>query len=141
MPKIKKVYMELNNYKDLLKKASEVSKNAYAPYSKFKVGAVVVFESKKEYLGCNVENTSYGLSLCAERNAIASAIADGENTKIKYIAVFSPNQKKCMPCGACRQWIYEFSAKDTKIVLENNDKEPLVLSLEEVFPNAFSIEG
>ena len=68
------------NYDLLLKKAKEISNNSYSPYSKFAVGACVQFESGKIYTGCNVENGSYGLSLCAERNAISTAIADGERT-------------------------------------------------------------
>lgn len=128
-----------NSYKDLLKEAENASKNAYTPYSKFKVGACVLFESDKKYSGCNVENASYGLTLCAERNAIANAIAKGENTKIKAMAIYSPNEKKCLPCGACRQWIFEFASKDTKIILEDNNDEPLVLSLDDIFPYGFKL--
>ena len=129
------------NYKNLLKEAMQVSQNAYAPYSKFKVGAVVVYESGEHYSGCNVENVSYGLSLCAERNAISTALAKGEKTKIKYIVVYSPNQKRCMPCGACRQWIAEFATKETKVILEDENDNILELALEDIFPNAFLIEG
>ena len=97
------------NYDKLLDKAKEVSKNSYSPYSKFKVGAAVIYESGNIYCGVNVENVSYGITLCAERGAISSAIAAGEKTKIKAISVYSPNQKNCLPCGACRQWLAEFS--------------------------------
>ena len=76
--------MEIN-YDELLEKAKEVSKNSYSPYSKFKVGAAVMFESGKVYCGANVENVSYGITLCAERSAISSAISSGEKTKIKAI--------------------------------------------------------
>ena len=112
--------MEIN-YDELLEKAKEVSKNSYSPYSKFKVGAAVMFESGKVYCGANVENVSYGITLCAERSAISSAISSGEKTKIKAIAVYSPNQKNCLPCGACRQWLAEFAPDNThdlKVILE-----------------------
>ena len=75
-------------YEELIEKAKEASKNAYAPYSDFRVGACVLMESGNIYTGCNFENASYGLSICAERNAIGSAIANGE-TKIKAIAIYS----------------------------------------------------
>lgn len=127
-------------YKDLLNKAKNVSKNAYAPYSKFKVGAIVVWESGNIYSGCNIENVSYGLSLCAERNAISTAIASGENTKLDSIIVYSPNQKRCMPCGACRQWIAEFATEKTKVIVEGENGEPVIIPLKELFPYAFSIE-
>ena len=75
-------------YEELMQKAIEVSKNAYAPYSKFAVGACLITESGKIYKGCNFENSSFGMTICAERNAIGSAIAEGER-KIKAIAIYS----------------------------------------------------
>lgn len=101
------------DYNDLLKKAKEASKNAYAPYSKFSVGACVLTKSDQTYIGCNMENASYGMTICAERNALANAIANGEND-IEAIAIYSPNMKNCLPCGACRQVIFEFQ-KDNEI--------------------------
>ena len=93
---------------ELMTFAKEVSKNSYSPYSKFPVGACVLYENENIYVGCNIENSSYGLSLCAERNAISTAIAAGEKSKIIKIAVYSPKSAKCYPCGACRQWLQEF---------------------------------
>ena len=81
---------------------------AYAPYSKFHVSCIVEMKDGKFIPGVNVENASYGATLCAERNAISSAIAFGETSKILKIAIYSPKSKKCYPCGACRQWIQEF---------------------------------
>ena len=75
-------------YKVLLEEAKTASENTYSPYSNFPVGACVLYESGNKYCGCNVENASYGLALCAERNAISSAIANGEKSKIKAIAIF-----------------------------------------------------
>ena len=129
-------------YQELLENAKKISKNTYSPYSNFPVGACVLYESGNKYFGCNVENVSYGLTICAERNAIAQAIANGEKTKIKAIAIYSPKQIKCMPCGACRQWLAEFALENnqTKIILEDKNDKPLVLSLEEIFPSGFKFE-
>ena len=79
------------NYEELMEKAVEASKNSYSPYSKFAVGACVITDSGKIYTGCNFENSSFGMTICAERNAIGSAVADGER-KIKAVAIYSPNQ-------------------------------------------------
>ena len=84
------------DYEVLLKKAQDVSKNAYAKYSNFFVGACVLAQSGKTYVGCNVENASYGLAICAERNAIANAIANGEKS-ILAVAIYSPNMDNCTP--------------------------------------------
>ena len=128
-------------YKVLLEEAKTASKNTYSPYSKFPVGACVLYESGNKYCGCNVENASYGLALCAERNAISSAIANGEKSKIKAIAIYSPKQKRCMPCGACRQWLSEFAQdNNTKIILEDEENKLLVLNLGEIFPYDFKFE-
>ncbi len=129
-------------FEKLMQKAKQISQKAYCPYSRFNVGACVLYESGKDYSGCNVENASYGLSLCAERNAISSALAQGENTKIKAIAIYSPNQKRCLPCGACRQWISEFALdeNETKIILEDDNDKILILSLADVFPYGFKFE-
>ena len=129
-------------YLSLLNDAKKACENTYSPYSNFPVGACVLYESGKRYLGCNVENASYGLALCAERNAISSAIADGEKSKIQAIAIYSPKQKKCMPCGACRQWLCEFAfnSHETKIILEDDNLEPFILTLEEIFPFGFKFE-
>ena len=129
-------------YLSLLNDARVASEKTYSPYSNFPVGACVLYENGNRYLGCNVENASYGLALCAERNAISSAIAAGEKSKITAIAIYSPKQKKCMPCGACRQWLCEFAqnSHDTKIILEDENLEPFVLTLEEIFPFGFKFE-
>lgn len=123
-------------YESLIEEAKNVSANAYAPYSKFKVGACALFESGNIYTGCNVENGSYGLSLCAERNALSSAVAAGEKSKLNAIAIFSPNTSDCTPCGACRQWIYEFS-QDAKVILENEDKTLKIYNIKELLPDGF----
>jgi len=123
---------------NLLKLASKAAQNAYSPYSKFKVGACVLFEDGKTYTGCNVENASYGLTLCAERNAISSAIADGQKSKIISVAIYSPNSKLCYPCGACRQWIAEFS-KDAEVIVEDEEGQAQSFSIKELLPYSFEL--
>ena len=126
------------NPKYLLKIASEASGNAYAPYSKFLVGACALFEDGSVYKGCNVENSSYGLTTCAERNAISAAITAGKKTGLIAIAIYSPNSKLCYPCGACRQWIAEFS-KDAEVILEDTDGNPKAFSIKELLPYSFEL--
>ncbi len=125
------------NSEHLLKLAYEAAKNAYAPYSKFHVGACVLYSDGSTYTGCNVENSSYGLSICAERNAISSAVANGKHCGLVAIAIYSPNADLCFPCGACRQWLAEFS-KDAKIIVR--DKEGIKeFSIQELLPHSFSL--
>jgi cytidine deaminase len=90
--------------------ARAAAKNSYAPYSKFRVGTAILAGSGKVYIGCNVENASYGLCNCAERTAIFSAAAEGER-KIKAVVVYTPTPTPTMPCGACRQVINEFGSQ------------------------------
>ena len=124
----------------LMELAKEASQIAYAPYSKFLVGAAALYESGKYYTGCNIENSSYGLSLCAERNAISSAIAQGEKTPLKKIAIYSKGKKMCMPCGACRQWIAEFTEdKDVEIIVEAQDSQCAVFKIADLLPHSFSL--
>jgi len=96
----------------LEKAAKEAVKKAYAPYSKFRVGAAVLTEKGGIFTGCNVENTSFSLTICAERAAIFAAVAkEGAKMKIKAIAITSEGAGFCSPCGACRQVIWEFGPK------------------------------
>jgi cytidine deaminase len=95
--------------KRLIQAARAAAKNAYAPYSQFRVGAAVLTAKGKIITGCNVENASYGLTNCAERTAIFSAIANsGPKLEIRAVAVLNAKGLPCAPCGACRQVIYEF---------------------------------
>lgn len=126
------------DYDVLLKQAQEVSKNAYAKYSKFHVGACVLAQSGKTYVGCNVENASYGLAICAERSAIANAIANGEDA-IQAVAIYSPNMENCLPCGACRQVIYEFQ-KDKEIEVITQTKSGYkTYKINELLPEGFKL--
>jgi cytidine deaminase len=96
----------------LIEAARAMLDRAYAPYSKFQVGAAILTEAGNMYSGCNVENASYGVTNCAERTAIFSAVAaEGPSMKLKAVAVLNSQTMACSPCGACRQVIYEFGPK------------------------------
>jgi cytidine deaminase len=119
----------------LEKSARTIAAQAYAPYSKFPVGAAVLAGSGKIYAGCNVENASFGLCNCAERTAIFSAVAAGERT-IVAVAVYTPTPKATSPCGACRQVINEFGP--AAIVIGTCDsKDRIETSLDVLLPSAF----
>lgn len=121
----------------LVSKAFEGRKNAYAPYSKFKVGAAVLTEDGKIYIGCNIENASYGATNCAERTAIYKAVSEGHTT-IKAIAIVGVENDYTYPCGICRQVIAEFASEDIEIVLGKNENEYIVKTLNEILPGAFT---
>ncbi len=126
------------NYEELIKLAEEASKFAYVPYSKFPVGACVLAESGKTYTGCNFENSSYGMTICAERNAIGTAIANGER-KIRAVAIYSPKMKYCVPCGACRQVMSEFVSSDGLDIILETDNGIAVKTLQEMLPDSFEL--
>ncbi len=114
--------------------AKEVREHAYAPYSNFKVGAALVAEDGQVFTGCNVENLSFGLTMCAERVAIGKAVAAGVN-RFTAVAVVADTEKPVSPCGACRQVLAEF-APDLKIILSTLDGKVEEFSLSELFPRA-----
>ena len=125
-------------YDILLEKAREASKNAHAVYSNFSVGACVVGESGNTYIGCNVENASYGLTICAERNAISNAVANGEKF-IKKVAIYSPNMENCLPCGACRQFIFEFQGDEEVEIITQSKDGYVVHTINELLPEGFKL--
>ena len=108
------------DFQELMNNAKEAAKNSYSPFSRFAVGAAVITPSGKIYKGCNVENSSFGLTNCAERTAIFKAVSEGER-EILAVAIYSPNSDSCYPCGACRQVLYECQGDDYEIdvVTEN----------------------
>lgn len=122
----------------LMAAAEEARKNAYAPYSGFAVGAALLFEDGRIITGCNVENASYSLSICAERNAMTTAVAMGL-TRPTAAAVAGPDGVFCPPCGACRQFLAEFN--DAMPVAVKDAGGFRVLSLEELLPSGFSLKG
>jgi len=120
----------------LLEAARAAIRRAYAPYSKFRVGSALLTHAGAIYSGCNVENASYGLTNCAERSAIFAAVAaEGEQMKIRAIAVLTESGVPCSPCGACRQVIFEFG--DKAIVLFQGKKGLQKLSAAELLPAGF----
>ncbi len=122
-------------YKKLVKEAEKARKKAYTPYSKFKVGAAVLSVDGKIFSGCNIENASFGLAVCAERVAIFKAISEG-STKFKAIAVIGDTDKPCSPCGACRQVISEFG-EDIPLIMANLKGDVKIKKIEELLPEAF----
>ena len=108
-------------------------------YSKFPVAALLIDNNGKKYKGVNVENASYGLTLCAERNAITTAVTGGMK-KIKLLVITGNTPEPISPCGACRQVIREFSDKDTVIILANKDGKYESTSLEKLLPYSFGPE-
>jgi cytidine deaminase len=120
---------------DAARKASE---SAYAPYSNFRVGAAVLTEGGALHAGCNVENASYGLAICAERNAAAAmAFANPHDREIRLVAVFSPDTAPCFPCGACRQVLREFGCKEVVVEEASGLRR---YSFEEILPHSFGPE-
>src|SRR6201997_4709287 len=100
--------------KKLERAAMRVMKNAHAPYSKFRVGAAILLTNGRVFSGCNVENASYGMTNCAERTAIFTAVAElGPKIEIRAVTVVNDQGVQCSPCGACRQVIYEFGPNAT----------------------------
>ena len=122
-------------FKNLINEAEKARKRAYTPYSKFQVGAAVLCADSKIFSGCNIENASFGLTVCAERIAIFKAISEG-STKFKAIAVVGDTAKPCSPCGACRQVISEF-AEDIYVIMANLKGNIKVKKIKELLPEAF----
>ena len=121
----------------LVERAAKARQSAYAPYSGFLVGAAVLSVSGAAYSGCNVENASYGLTMCAERVAAFPAVAAGEQ-RLSTIAVVGDLETPLPPCGACRQVLAELGPEAT-VVMANLDGKALVASMEELLPLAFRL--
>ncbi len=122
---------------ELMNKAKEVSANAHTPFTKFAVGAAVLLSDGTVFTGCNVETTGYGSSLCAERNAVAAAIAAGHKDIVK-VAIYSPEKIDVVPCGTCRQWLLEFSGKKDIIILTQGKKGLQSYTLSQLLPHPYS---
>jgi len=121
----------------LIFKAKVAYSNAYAPYSKFRVGAAALTEQGNIVSGCNVENASYGLTVCAERNCIAQAVINGE-TRIQSIVVYTEQENLTPPCGACRQVIAEFLDDNANVISANHLGETKLWTVAELLPDAFT---
>ncbi|HYL37083.1 MAG TPA: cytidine deaminase [Bryobacteraceae bacterium] len=119
----------------LLEAALAARENAHAPFSKFKVGAAIEDEAGRIFSGCNVENATYGLTICAERVAVFKAISEGAR-KFKRIAVAADTDVLTPPCGACRQILWEFCG-DAELTLVNLKGKTEVLRMKDLFPRPF----
>ena len=123
--------------KDLIKKALKARENSYSPYSQFAVGAALEAEDGTIYTGCNVENASYGLSVCAERTALVKAVSEGAK-KFKRLAIVADTEKPVTPCGMCRQMLMEFSPEMELILTTTKGKSETVI-LSKLLPRAFKL--
>jgi cytidine deaminase len=130
--------VDSNQVDELFQKALLVQKNAHAPYSGYHVASSVLMDDGKIYTGVNVENASYGGTVCAERTAIFKAISEGAK-KIKAILVLIDQKDPWPPCGFCLQVISEFAEADTPVILANNNKEMKNVTLKDLLPMAFSL--
>ena len=128
------------DYKLLMDTAKEAAKKSYSPFSKFAVGAGVLTSSGKVYGGCNIENSSFGMTICAERCAIFKAVSDGEK-EILAVAIYSPNEDDCYPCGACRQVMYEFQGEREIEIITEEKGELNIKKMSDFLPFGFKIQG
>ncbi|KKC30471.1 cytidine deaminase [Caldanaerobacter subterraneus] len=129
--------MEYRDYEKLIEIAKEARENAYAPYSNFKVGACVLTEDGNIYKGCNIENASFGLTVCAERVAMFNAYSGGER-KLKAIAVVADTDGPVSPCGACRQVMMELGGEDMVVILSNMKGDHAIMTVKDLLPGAFT---
>lgn len=126
------------DYQQLMNLAKEASKQSYSPFSRFAVGAAVLCPEGKIYTGCNVENSSFGMTICAERCAIFKAVSEGER-EILAVAIYSPNSDDCNPCGACRQVMYEFQGDSEVEIITESLGQLNIRKLGEYLPYGFKI--
>ncbi len=127
---------------ELVSAAERAAENAYAPYSRFRVGAALLLADGAVVTGCNVENASYGLSICAERNAVFRAVGErGPGVLVVAIAVANRNGAASAPCGACRQVLGEFVTEDAVVVFPGEGGVPgAPVPFRELFPYGFKLE-
>ena len=124
-------------YRELYKKAKEMLPRAYAPFSKFRVGAALLTKEGEVYTGCNVENSSFGATICAERTAFVKAISEGES-EFEAIAIVC-SDGEAWPCGICRQFMREFCDDEFKIITGNDEESLRVYTMDEILPEGFKL--
>jgi len=124
------------DYKELAEKAVEAKSKALPPYSNFHVGAALLTEAGKAYPGGNIENSSYSLTICAERVAVFKAISEGERD-FKAIAIASDDEGFCSPCGACRQVLNDLCGSDIDVIMVNKKNELKIVKLADLLPLPF----
>ncbi len=126
------------NVDNILDMALTARFHAYAPYSKFKVGCAILLKNGQYVLGCNIENKSLGLSICAERNAAFKLISEGKTKNdVEAICIVADTKSPTSPCGACREVLMELLAPNTKVILANLNRDYIELTLDELLPHAF----
>lgn len=126
----------MTEIKDLIQRAIKIKKRAYAPYSNFHVACVVMTKSGKVFEGVNIENAAYSPTLCAERNALSTAITEGER-EFSYIVV-TGDSDYTYPCGVCRQFIREFADDKTRIIVAKDEDSYKTYTIEDLMPYSFS---
>ena len=124
--------------KKLYAEALKARENAYAPFSGFQVGAALLTEDGQVYTGVNIENSSYGATICAERTAFVKAISEGHR-KFKALAVTAGDEQEALPCGICRQFMYEFSP-ELEIITGTDEENLNIRTLKELLPLGFRLE-
>jgi cytidine deaminase len=129
----------LLNKNDLIEEAKKARIMAYVPYSKFQVGAALLTNDDKVYLGCNIENAAYSMTNCAERTAMFKAFSEGDK-EYKAIAVVADTERPVPPCGACRQVMAELCPQDMKVYLTNLKGDIQELTVKDLLPGAFTAE-
>jgi cytidine deaminase len=131
----KRSHCDKTDVRHLIEAAKEARSRAYAPYSRFRVGAALLASDGRIYTGCNVENASFGLSLCAERNAVARAVADGRR-QFSAIAIYAGTDQPVSPCGACRQVLAEFNPR-MMVIMASRGGAFRAVGLERLLPRSF----
>lgn len=124
------------NYKTLAKRAAAARKHSHSPYSRFKVGAALLTKSGKVYTGCNIEISSFALTICGERTALFKAVSEGQRT-FTAIAIATDEDNFTAPCGACRQVIMDL-AGDIDFIMSKKNGDIKVLKMSDLFPHPFS---
>ncbi|VVT45658.1 uncharacterized protein SAPINGB_P000828 [Magnusiomyces paraingens] len=128
----------LNELKDLYDNVVRARSHAYAPYSHFRVGAVILTTTGEFITGCNVENASYPAGICAERTALVKAVSEGVDPKtFRAIAVITDENELCSPCGVCRQMIREFGTEISIVMFTSDAKQVKIMTLEQLLPMSF----
>lgn len=123
-------------YRKLMQEAKNACENAYAKYSGFSVGAAILCKDQNFYTGCNVENVTYGATICAERTAAVKAVSAGQK-EFLAVAVYADFTDYVYPCGICRQFLMEFACLDMKVIACNNKMQYKVHDLKDLLPYAF----
>ena len=126
--------------RELVQLAFSMHKFSYVPYSRFPVGAALLCEDGAVYTGCNVENSAYGSTICAERTALVKAVSEGRRSGFAAIAIAGKGSDYCWPCGACRQMLYEFAPK-LRVLAARGDGEYVEVPLNELLPHGFGPES